>query len=185
MASVPWNDLRRAAYEGNIVLAETLYQRDPDCFNTVEPPLVVGPVNRDGHQQFNIAIRNNRFEYIDFMLAHGGDINAGFARGNDLLRMVVRCAAEDEVTMNRVKFLASRGAKVRESGALTEVVKGGSVELTRCLLDCGADVNGAIGANEEKPLTVAVKEGYEDIVKVLLDAGADVDAEDANCSISK
>ncbi|KAI4234286.1 MAG: hypothetical protein L6R40_006832 [Gallowayella cf. fulva] len=180
MASIPWTCLRGAAYRGDIALAETFFQRDPDCFNATEPRPAIGPVQRDGHQQFNIAIRNDQFEYIDFMLAHGGDINAGFDRGNDLLKMVVRCAAEDEVTMKRVRFLASRGVKVRESGALREVVQGGSVELTECLLDCGADVNGAMGPRGESPLIIAANEGYEDMVQVLLHLGADVNAVDGD-----
>ncbi|KAL8683131.1 MAG: hypothetical protein Q9186_000844 [Xanthomendoza sp. 1 TL-2023] len=178
MASIPWSSLRDAAYRGDIPLAETFLQQDPDCFNATEPPPAIGPVDRDGHQQFNIAIRNDRFEYIDFMLAHGGDINAGFEGGNDLLRMVVRCAVEDEITMRRVRFLASRGVNVKESGALREVVEGGSVELVRCLLDLGADVNGVMGLRGRSHLMIAANEGYEAVVRTLLHRGADVDAVD-------
>ena len=101
----------------------------------------MGPVERDGHQQCNIAVRNDRFEYIDFMLEHGGDINAGFENGNDLLRMVVRCAVVDAVTRKRIKFLAERGVEVRESGALREVVKGPYGSLAKTLLEHGADAN--------------------------------------------
>ncbi|KAI4256050.1 MAG: hypothetical protein L6R42_006430 [Xanthoria sp. 1 TBL-2021] len=178
MASIPWHCLRDAAYRGDISLAETFFQRDPDCFNATEPPPAIGSVVRDGHQQFNIAIRNNRFEYIDFMLAHGGDINTGLDDGNDLLRMVVRCAVEDEVTMRRVRFLASRGVNVKESGALREVVEGGSLVLVACLLDCGADVNYTMGTRGKSPLMVAGTEGCEGVVRLLLDRGAHVDAVD-------
>ncbi|KAL8802309.1 MAG: hypothetical protein Q9182_003887 [Xanthomendoza sp. 2 TL-2023] len=178
MAPIPWNSLRDAAYRGDIPLAQAFLQQDPNCFNATEPPPAIKLVDRDGHQQFNIAIRNDRFDYIDFMLAHGGDINAGLDAGNDLLRMVVRCAVEDEVTMRRVKFLASRGVNVRDSAALREAVEGGSVELAGCLLECGADVNGVMGPRRRSHLMIAANEGYEAVVQMLLDRGADVDAVD-------
>ncbi|KAL8749751.1 MAG: hypothetical protein Q9184_006681 [Pyrenodesmia sp. 2 TL-2023] len=178
MKSIPWDCLRAAAYQGNIPLAKVFYERDAECFSTTEPSPVIGPTGRDNHQQFNIAIRNDRFDYIDFMLAHGGDLNRGFDDGNDMLRMVVRCAAEDEVTMKRLTSLASRGARVRQSGALREVVKGGSAELVECLLDCGADVNGVEEPGGPSPLLIAAHEGHQDVVRLLLDRGADADAVD-------
>ncbi|KAL8725592.1 MAG: hypothetical protein Q9166_007257 [cf. Caloplaca sp. 2 TL-2023] len=178
MVSIPWECLRVAAYQGSIGLAETFFERDRECFNATEPPPTIGPVARDGHQQFNIAIRNDRFEYVDFMLAHGGSINAGFDNGNDLLRMVVRCAVEDEVTIRRVQFLASRGVRVRESGALMEVIKGESVELADCLLGCGADVNSVEGSGGPSPLIIAANEDFEDMVQMLVDRGADSGAVD-------
>ncbi|KAL8939751.1 MAG: hypothetical protein Q9211_002598 [Gyalolechia sp. 1 TL-2023] len=176
ITSIPWDCLRIAAYKGDIPLGTTFFERDRACFRAAAPPTALLPGRRDGHQQFNIAIRNDRFDYIDFMLAHGGDINVGLDGGHDILRMVVRCAADDAVTGRRVAFLASRGSKVRESGALMEVVKGGSVELTERLLRCGADVNGIGEQGGASPLMIAANEGYEDMVRLLLGLGADVGA---------
>ena len=54
------------------------------------------------------------------MLAHGEDINAGFPR-NHVLRMVTRCAVDDDTTFGRIRFLVLRGTRIARSGALREV----------------------------------------------------------------
>ena len=49
---------------------------------------------KGGASQISIAIRHDRFDYIDYMLAHGADINMGFHERN-ILRGVVRSAVDD------------------------------------------------------------------------------------------
>lgn len=89
--------------------------------------------------------------------------------------MVVRCAVEDDVTIRRIRFLVSRRLEVRKSGALRVIVTGGSIQLTACLIKCGAHVNGASGSRGETALMVAAKEGCGDVVKL---RGADIDPVD-------
>lgn len=169
--AIPWPCLRAAAFQGSISLAQVFWSRDPECFGATEPRAVHGPVASDRNHQVNIAIRNDRFEYIDFMLAHGADINAGFP-SNDLLKMLVRCAVDDETTLQRIRFLVSRGARVAGSGALRAAAAGGSIELASCLLDSGADVDNVADAEETSSLMAAAGEGYEEMVRLLLDRGA-------------
>ena len=128
--------------------------------------------------QIEIAIRNDRFEYLDFMLAHGADINVKLP-GKDLFRMVVRCAADDATTTQRLQFLASRGASAAGSAALQEVVAVDSVELAACLLKCGAEVDDAAGPRGTSSLMVAANMGYQDVVQLLLDRGANVELVDS------
>ena len=97
ITSISWPCLRTAALQGSISLAQAYWSRDPDCFNTMGP-LSVHPPGVRRPLQVETAIRSDRFDYIDFMLAHGADINAGFF-GNDMLRMVVRCAVDDATTL--------------------------------------------------------------------------------------
>ena len=164
---IPWPCLKAAAHHGSILLAQELWARDPDCFKTTEPPAIRG-YQRDGHQQFNIAIRNDNYDYIDFMIAHGGDLNAGLEGDNDILKMVVNCAVEDEVTMRRVRFLVDRGVKIEESMALREAVRGGAVELVKLLLECGADLKAVPTPQAMSSLAIAGEEGYKEIVDILL-----------------
>ena len=172
--AISWPCLRAAAFQGSIPLAQAFWSRDSECFDTTEPRAVHGPVARDSNHQVNIAIRNDRFEYVDFMLAHGADINAGFPR-NDLLKMVVRCAVDDETTLRRIRFLVSRGARVAGSGALRAAATGGSIELALCLLDSGSDVDNVADPEETSSLMAAAGEGYEEMVRLLLDCGANTE----------
>lgn len=175
--AIPWPCLRAAAFQGSMPLAQAFWSRDPDCFGATEPRAVHGPGARDSNHQINIAIRNDQFEYVDFMLAHGADINAGFPR-NDLLKMVVGCAVDDETTLQRIRFLASRGARVAGSGALRAAAAGGSIELASCLLDSGADVDTVADPEQTSSLTAAAGEGYEKMVRLLLDRGANTELVD-------
>ena len=176
ITSIPYPCLRTAAFQGAIPLAQAYWSRDPDCFKAFSPPAVHPPRPRRPFQVAT-AIRSDRFEYIDFMLAHGADINAGFP-ANDLLRMVVRCAVDDATTLRRLQFLVSRGAKTAGSGALREVVAADCIELASCLLDGGADVDDVVEPERTSSLMVAAGEGYEEMVKLLLDRGADTETFD-------
>ena len=168
---IPWPCLKAAAFRGSIPLAQVFWSRDCECFNTTEPGVANGSGARNHNSQINIAIRNDHYEYIDFMLAHGADVNAGFP-SNDLLRMVVRCAVEDGRTLRRIHFLVSRGARVADSGALREAAAGGSIELASGLLDSGANVDAEADSEQTSPLMAAAGEGYDEMVRLLLDRGA-------------
>lgn len=137
ITSISWPCLKIAAFQGAISLAQAYWSRDPDCFNTTGPQ-AVHPSGVRRSFQIETAIRSDRFEYIDFMLAHGADINAGFP-DNDLLRMVVRCAVDDVITLQRIQFLISRGAKAADLRALREAIAADNIELVSSLLDSGAE----------------------------------------------
>ena len=114
------------------------------------------------------------------MLAHGADINNadGFPPGNDILRMVLRCAVDDATTLKRLRFLVSRGAKAAGSGALREAVAADNIALATCLPDSGTDVDGVVEPERTSLLMVAAREGYQDMVELLLERGADIELVD-------
>ena len=176
ITSISWPCLATAAYQGSIPLAQAYWDRDRDCFSTIGPRAVYPPIAKRP-LQVEKAIRSDRFEYIDFMLAHGADTKGGFW-GKDILRMVVRCAVDDATTLKRIRFLVSRGVKAAGSTALREVVAGGSVVLASCLIDSGADVDDVVEPGKTSSLMVAASNGDQEMVELLLDRGANVDLVD-------
>ena len=89
---IPWQCLRSAAILGSLSLAEAFFSRDSDCFRTVAPPAAHGM--NGGASQISIAIRHDRFDYIDYMLAHGADIDMSSHKQN-ILRGVMNSAIDD------------------------------------------------------------------------------------------
>lgn len=176
ITSISWPCLKTAAFQGSIPLAQAYWSRDPDCFNklgpvSVHPPGVRSPL------QVETAIRSDRFGYIDFMLAHGANINAGFF-GNDIHRMVVRCAADDATTSQRIQFLTSRGVRAAGSEALRELIATNTIGLATCLLDGGADIDDIVDPERTSSLMVAASEGFKELVQILLDRGANTELVD-------
>ena len=179
---ISWHCLLAAAYKGSISLAQVFFDRNPDCFNDAAPmPAMYADVIVRHGQQFAKAIRSDRYEYIDFMLSHNGNLAVVFEQGHDILRMVVNCAVDDDVIVKRVRFLASRGAEVERSGALRLMVAGGAEDIAAVLIKLGVDVNSLETRKSsrdakkgESALMIAARLGSTSMVKLLLQAGADV-----------
>ena len=90
---------------------------------------------------------------------------------SDILSMIARCAVHDPTTLQRFRFLVSRGARAKDTDALRAVAAEGSIELVTYLLDNGVDVNMS-RPGSMSPLRLAASQGYEDMVRLLLNRGA-------------
>jgi len=66
-------------------MGKVFWERDKNCFQVREPRSVHGTTG--GETQINVAMRNGCYDYVDFMLERGADINAGYPE-----RSVVRAA---------------------------------------------------------------------------------------------
>ncbi len=127
---IPWESLRAAAVQGSIPLGEAFHARDQDCFNIFQPPAPHGPAG--GSSQIKIAVRNDNFEYADFMLAKGADIDV--AGGiMSLVTEALRSTADDEVVLKRVRFLVKKSA-VKGVGQVPFSPQGGSSVMVRGVL---------------------------------------------------
>ena len=89
---IPWPTLRSAAILGSIPLGEVIHARDPACFQWTEPAAPHG--TRGGDSQLLVALRHDRVAYIDYMLAHGADINASYTDRSPV-RAAVQAASDD------------------------------------------------------------------------------------------
>ena len=68
-----WQMLEWAATNGKIDFAESFWARDPECFSLLSPYRICGPP--EGESQMIHAVRFSHFEYADYMLSHGAEIN--------------------------------------------------------------------------------------------------------------
>ena len=167
---IPWQALRTAAYQGNVLLARVFWSREENCFNRTEPPGPRGPPRGTGNNQLKVAMRRDNFDYVDFMLAHGCDMS-GLSRQSDLLAKIVNCAVDDSMTIKRIEFLASRGADFRHSNALHAAVEASSRDLAICLLDNGADPTDRDSTNTTA-LDIAAIKGDNQMVETLMGHGS-------------
>ena len=71
-----WELLEPAASRGLIGFAKSFWARDSMCFSKISPDAAHGPLG--GNSQIDYAVSNDHFEYADYMLAHGADINVNF-----------------------------------------------------------------------------------------------------------
>ncbi|KAK3174849.1 hypothetical protein OEA41_002095 [Lepraria neglecta] len=149
-ASIPWQSLRAAALLGSTAMGEVFYARDPGCFKITQPAAVHGP--KGGSSQILIAMRHGHLDYVNFMLTHGADINAGGPEHSPV-RAAVQHTVDDETSFRRIRFLVERGAKVANSGTLEAAAAGHCQDAVRYLLSEGEvelnDVESAIAAAEK------------------------------------
>ena len=203
-----WAMLKAAALQGSVALAESFWERDKGCFKVLEPAHPHG--SPGGTSQITIALRNDRYEYTEYILAHGADINSRMHE-HSILRSIIRCVAEpgehlplcrlvgrpliltisiSDVTLRRTQFLISHGAIANGSQGLLTAVETGHVEVVRLLLSNGADpddsgIQTSTGQRDPVPLSVASVAGDRAIVDLLLAHGAETSTlENSHLSLS-
>ncbi|KAJ5339447.1 hypothetical protein N7452_006175 [Penicillium brevicompactum] len=118
--------------------------------------------NDQGHTAVTTAIRENRPEVLQWLLAHGADPNI---RGQDWpIYMAVQSPALLRLLLPGIKNLATH------KGVMEKAVQANHLENVKLLIEAGASVewkNGGVFS----PLTTALRERHGDIVRFLLDEG--------------
>jgi ankyrin repeat protein len=129
----------------------------------------------DGEPALIVAIRNDASAVATLLMDQPGiDLEAKAPNGNTALMM-----AAFRQNKPLVADMIWRGAKINQPGwtALHYAAAGGSVEITRLLLDQDAAID-ALSPSGMTPLMLAAREGQEDAVKLLLARGADASLKD-------
>jgi ankyrin repeat protein len=131
-----------------------------------------------GHAQTALmwAVLENHVEMVKLLLARGADINA-----------------HTSVTIPKGEYVAARAGGASGNGIIRQralptadggmtpllfAVRDGNTEMTRLLLERGADIQQASG-NKTSPLLIALLNGQVGIATELLERGADPNAADA------
>jgi ankyrin repeat protein len=157
-----------AARAGDLVTLEALLSQDPH---------LVSAVDENGRTPLHIAAAAGQEEAVRLLLQRGADVNAADAAGMSAVDLAF-FAERASGTARLTRLLVSEGAEFdanatfRRARRLDLVISPGNVEMTRFLVEQGADVNatGYVFA----PLENAAARGHMEIAEFLLENGADV-----------
>ncbi len=127
------------------------------------------------HRNFFDAVRSNDLERVRTMLqAEPALANARILGDATLLN--------EQVWQNKTKVKVAADEK-RDTPALHHAVFHGNVQMTRMLLEHGADVHALGYENNHEmtpPIVLAAWEGGIDVLRLLLEHGADPNARSGN-----
>jgi ankyrin repeat protein len=161
----PTNALGWAALAGNADICRLLLENGADLEGS------------DNDRPITHAVRSCKREVLDVFLEKGANVDA-IMETNDRASTPLITAAE----LNLKEFanlLLEKGAGVDctpQSGAtaLFYAISSGHADMTKLLIDAGADITKVAYQSKWVPLHAANK--HAECIKVLLDAGADIDA---------
>jgi ankyrin repeat protein len=169
-APVRAQEAHTAARAGELARLEALLEQDPELVNAVD---------ERGRTPLHLAAAARQEEAVRVLLQRGADINAADSAGMsavDFAFLAERASGAARLT----RLLVSEGAEFDANETLFGrarrldlVISTGNLEMTRFLVEQGADVNAV--AYVLAPLENAAARGYLEIAELLLEHGADVD----------
>lgn len=127
------SSMEKAIYDGNMAVVETLVTGQPEVANMPLP---------HGKQPLDMAVQRGRTEIVTTLLKHGADPSSeaiGTSRSeshtSSLLSQSVRRGS-----VRLTETLLKHGVPIARSGALHHAAEDRSLEIMRCLIRHGADV---------------------------------------------
>ena len=143
----------------------------------------VNGISVEGMYPLHYAVNSEMPRMVRFLIENKADVNARETEGGYTPLHLV-CRKNFDMAKNRLEIaviLIAAGANINaadESGAtsLHMAVTGGLEELSRLLIEYGADVNVRTGYHKLTPLHQASSGGHLSIIKLLLEKGADINA---------
>jgi ankyrin repeat protein len=136
----------------------------------------------EGGLPLNVAVLFGNLEIITLLLDNGADPDLKNGSGETALMQAAKGGLSQpvEVYAGIIRLLLERGADPNIKGqgtALANSIHFQKPELTKVLLEGGANPNPKIEHFVPTPLTKAVQTEIPDLVRLLLEAGADPNAE--------
>ena len=144
---------------------------------TNEKPQLLEETDEEGNTPLHIAIKNNREEVIELLLAQGVDIHKHNNTGSTPLHLAVK-----ESDLQTVRMLLSQGADMHipdDQGffPIHIAVENRNVDMIKLLMEYGESLSS--DSDGIQPIHVAIQsknEGYSEFIKFLLNNGADINA---------
>lgn len=99
---------------------------------------------------------------------------------NDREQLTALLLRPSATSLAEFEFTSTAQAPIQDLSALALAIRKGDRELTKTLLEKGADANPRQDSHHLAPILLAAIEGDRDIVRALIEHGADIAAEDAN-----
>jgi len=146
----------------------------------------VNGISAEGMYPLHYAVNSEMPRMVRFLIENKAGVNERETQGGyNSLHLV--CRKNFNMAKNRLEIaviLIAAGADINaadDSGAtsLHMAVTGGLEELSRLLIEYGADVNVRTGYHKLVPLHQASSGGHLSIIKLLLEKGADINATSA------
>jgi len=142
-------------------------------------------LNREGLTPLHIAVRAGNVEMVRLLLSHLADVDAPCPVTDDDLPLggpLHRATADGNLEIARLLIahganpnaLTYNGDCLMVDTPLECAADGDSIEVTRLLLDSGADIEGA-GVVFYWPLDIAARAGFTDLMRLLIDRGASIE----------
>jgi ankyrin repeat protein len=169
-APVRAQEAHAAARAGDLATLQALLEQDPELVNAVD---------ERGRTPLHYAAGFGKEEAVRLLLERGADINAVDSAGMsavDFAFLAERASGAARLTRHLVSEGAGFDANAIVYGRarrLDLVISTGNLEMTRFLVEQGADVNAVMYVFA--PLENAAARGYLKIAELLLEHGADVD----------
>lgn len=132
-----------------------------------------------------VAVSSQNIDFLRFLLDNGADPGRSLMESGRYGCLLAVEIAALRSTEEVVRLLIRHGAIIAQTDALKFAAVSGRLDMVRCLLDEGADINGMLDADSRgcptdgPALHSAVQGRFTDSVKFLLDHGADPDLRNA------
>jgi cytohesin len=163
VATAYCGEIHEAAFDGDLQRVKSLVQADPS--------LVFSKDEASGRTPLHIAADRGQVELVEFLLAHGADVNAKDNDGYTPLYLAAVVSGNEEAA----KLLLAHQARY----TIFEVASAGDLERVQRLVQQNPAVVFSKDSSSTTPLHEAAWHGCADVVKFLIAKGADVNARNA------
>jgi ankyrin repeat protein len=188
----PFDDLGKAILTKDVARAETILARHPELKRRLDDPVPGGHFDATA---LLMAVGHRDRAMIDVLLGHGADINArshwwagGFGvldrDPDDLTEYLIERGATVDVhaaaklgRLDRLKELLREDpalARARGGDGQTPLHVARTVEIAKCLIDAGADIDARDVDHESTPAQYLIRD-HQDIVRMLVELGCTTD----------
>lgn len=160
------NELNTAAMTGDLATVKRIIAQHPALVNAPD-------TSENAATPLLRAIKNNHQDVVDFLLAHGADVNVhGQLMGRNALHLAA-FQGDAELVQTLLRHGAEVDARESDGGTALFIAAGkGHLEVAKILLRYHADVNVTEKTDNLTPLHAAASGDHAEIAQLLLAHGA-------------